>query len=179
MDTWDGSKNLVEMAQVLDLLSEWLTEAEGLTVSGGEPFDQPEQLKYILQEARKHKSIDTLVYTGKSFEEVTGQLQDLDGLIDAIMTDPLNDTLPQTLPLRGSDNQRLFAFTNKGERIKHSIENTPQSDLKVMDLSYSEKTAYLSGIPNRADIVELVERLKAQGTYATAFEDIRVSRSKL
>ncbi len=179
VDTWDKTKNQIELTQVLELLAEWLPQADGLTISGGEPFDQTEQLKCILEAAKKHNSINTFVYTGRPFEDITQQLQDLNGLIDAIMTDPLDNSLPQTLPLRGSDNQRLFALTQTGLGIREYIENLSQDDLKVLDLSYSQNEAYISGVTKRADIVKLVSNLKSQGTQTTTFEDTRVNRSKL
>ncbi len=179
VDTWDKTKNQVELTQVLELLAKWLPQADGLTISGGEPFEQFEPLKYILEAAKKHTSINTFVYTGKAFEEITQPLLDLNGLIDAVMTDPLDDTLPQTLPLRGSDNQRLFALTQTGQSIREYIENLSQNDLKVLDFSYSQQEAHISGVTKRADIVKLVSDLKSHGTQAAAFEDIRVNRSEL
>lgn len=178
MDTWDSSKNHVEIQQVLELLSNWLKEADGLTISGGEPFDQFEQLKLILQEAKKHKNIDTLVFTGNIYEHITNELNQLDGLIDTIITDPLDITVSQTLPLRGSDNQRLIALTSLGKVIKSKIENPPNKISKFLDLSYIQNDAYISGIPKRADIIQVVEDLKSQGTSSTTFEDVRIRRKQ-
>ena len=41
-DTWDSHVNLTSTEQLARALAVWSPEADGLTVSGGEPFDQPE-----------------------------------------------------------------------------------------------------------------------------------------
>lgn len=172
LDTWDSKKNQVDISEVTKLLSQWLRDADGLTVSGGEPFDQFEQLKLILVESKKQQ-INTLVYTGYSYEFLSEQIEQLKGLVDAIMTDPLNDSLPQTLPLRGSDNQRLFALTEAGISIKESIENDVQPDSRMLDFSYHDETAFFAGVTKRNDISKLVDKLKSRKIKATAFEDSR------
>ena len=44
-------------------------QIEGLTVSGGEPFDQSEELKELLTLARQ-RGLNTLVYSGYLYEKL-------------------------------------------------------------------------------------------------------------
>ena len=52
------------------LIYPWLEEADGITISGGEPFDQPEALIHLLAQIRSKTSIDILVYSGHPFEKI-------------------------------------------------------------------------------------------------------------
>lgn len=59
---------------------------EGLTISGGEPFQQPEALASVLRKIRGETSLSILVFTGFTWPEidrmgVVGILNDVDVLI--------------------------------------------------------------------------------------------------
>ena len=54
---------------------------------------------------------DVLVYSGYSLESLVPCLERFEHLIDALITDPFRNDVPQTLALRGSDNQRLVTLT--------------------------------------------------------------------
>jgi anaerobic ribonucleoside-triphosphate reductase activating protein len=41
-DTWAAAQGQTTTEAVVDAIILWLPDAEGITVSGGEPFDQPE-----------------------------------------------------------------------------------------------------------------------------------------
>ncbi|MGG7582215.1 4Fe-4S cluster-binding domain-containing protein [Rhizobium sp. Nf11,1] len=47
-DTWTTGKGTTTLEEVVNTLQPWLPEAEGVTVSGGEPFDQQEALQSLL-----------------------------------------------------------------------------------------------------------------------------------
>lgn len=96
------------------LIEKYLSEGvEGLTVSGGEPFLQPEGLSGLLEAARS-RGLSTLVYTGFTLEEIQ---KDPDksislGSIDVLIDSPFVKTMPEsTLLARGSENQRIHLLT--------------------------------------------------------------------
>lgn len=90
---------------------------DGLTVSGGEPFAQPEGLLALLEEYRKRYSGDILIFTGYCLEELEQSdseviqkiLKQTDVLIDEVYIENLNDGKG----LRGSSNQRIHIFHEK------------------------------------------------------------------
>ncbi len=92
-----------------------LEDTEGITVSGGEPFLQPEGLLSLLREAKKH-GLSTVVYTGYRYEELcqfkeTPQIfEHLDVLVDGEF---IEDRKEKSLLARGSTNQRFFFFTDR------------------------------------------------------------------
>lgn len=96
-DTWGPSKRRVGIAQLLEQLTPWLAEAEGITLSGGEPFDQFPALLVLLQGLRQSAPLDILVYSGYSLEHLQPLLQQAEGLIDALISDPFDERSEQSL----------------------------------------------------------------------------------
>lgn len=88
---------------------------EGMTVSGGEPFMQPEGLSDLLKEARR-RGLSTVVYTGFTIEELRGD-QARKGclpLIDILIDGPYEEESKETTLLaRGSTNQRIHLLTGR------------------------------------------------------------------
>ena len=109
-----GGRGGLELAELFGRIEGWLEQAEGITISGGEPFDQADALGALLHGLRERMAADILVYSGYALERLARPLADLEGLIDALITDPFVLDAPQTLPIRGSDNQRLHRLTALG-----------------------------------------------------------------
>src|SRR5690242_1169542 len=65
VDTWDHGTGLVPIEQLLDRISRLAVRADGFTVSGGEPFDQPSALAAVLRSWRVFSDRSTLVFTGR------------------------------------------------------------------------------------------------------------------
>lgn len=89
-------------------------EADGLTISGGEPFDQPAAVAAIVRWFRQHYGDDVLIYTGCQLEELEKRedphvrwlLENIAALVDGPYVEELNTGRG----LRGSENQRLHVF---------------------------------------------------------------------
>ena len=84
----------------------------GLTISGGEPFEQAEACSYLANVARMY-DINVWVYTGYEFEELMrskdGRVRSLLNVTDVLVDGPF-DISKKSLELkyRGSSNQRLI-----------------------------------------------------------------------
>jgi len=158
---------------VLHTVSPWLNEASGLTVSGGEPFDQPDALRSLLTSMRPRFAGDTLVYTGYAFESL--DLQSFDGLIDALICDPFRLDHPQTLALRGSDNQRLVCLTPRGVSLFGSLNRPLAPGDRTLEVMFEgpNEEVFLAGIPGRGDLQRLTTLLQSQGHYSHTTEDVR------
>ena len=92
---------------------------EGITVSGGEPFLQPEGLFELLKIAREIYRLSTVVYTGFAYNEIKQKpeclacLEFIDALIDGRYVESKKET---TLLARGSTNQRLYLLSSRYKR---------------------------------------------------------------
>lgn len=88
-----------------------------LTLTGGDPLEQSEELLNLLRKVRSQFK-DILVYTGYTIDETTeaiGQsaFEELKGLSDALMDGPYVEALNDgACALRGSINQRLHLFND-------------------------------------------------------------------
>ncbi len=174
LDTWAPRRGTTTVAAVLDAIVPHLLEAEALTVSGGEPFDQPEALRALLEGWRAAHSGDVLVYSGHAFEALRPTLAAIDGLVDAIVSDPYDRSGGDGLALRGSDNQRLVPLTALGRRRFGALVAAAAGE-RTLDVAFDEDcgAAFLAGIPRRGDLERLRALLAAAGHAASTTQDPR------
>ena len=101
----------------LDIVNRVLPSEEGITICGGEPFDQKEELAGLVCIAWE-KGLSTVIYTGYTYESllkmqneyVSTILSHTDILIDGPFVLSLLST---STPLAGSTNQQLRFLTNR------------------------------------------------------------------
>lgn len=179
VDTWATGKGGIEIDDVISTISTWFPEADGITISGGEPFDQKEALKTLLSKIRERTAVDILVFSGHPYEKIQADIIELNGLIDALITDPYEEKTAQTLALRGSDNQRLHHLTELG-KSRFSQYNRPlQPSDKTFDIMFEQEgTVWLAGIPLRNDIKRLSSILAKDGHVAITSQDKRQNISE-
>ncbi|ARH00453.1 4Fe-4S single cluster domain-containing protein [Legionella micdadei] len=174
-DTWVTQKNEIKVESLVESILPWLSNAEGITISGGEPFDQPEALMCLLQSLRAKTTVDILVYSGYSFENISHIISKLHGLIDVLISEPYDVNSPQTLSLRGSDNQRLHYLTSLGKERFQVYEQITLEDSKSFDLMFdTDGTIWFAGIPKRHDMFRLKEILERDGHSIVSTQDKRV-----
>jgi anaerobic ribonucleoside-triphosphate reductase activating protein len=173
-DTWTDRRGKTSLEALLEAIDPWIVEADGFTISGGEPFDQPEALHGLLTGLRLRSSADILVFSGHPFEAIEAQVNRSSGLIDALISDPFELHAPQTLALRGSDNQRLHLLTDLGRRRFSSYDRPAEFSERSFDLMVDEAGAvWLAGIPGRGDFRKLAALLEEQGHRVVTTEDLR------
>ncbi|QYN44345.1 radical SAM protein [Gilliamella sp. ESL0441] len=164
VDTWATAKTLIPIEQLMMKLSSYLPLIDGITISGGEPFDQFEALLAIVVQLRERTKVDILVYTGYAVEDITDQLQQIKPYIDVLISDPFQRQSSQTLRLRGSDNQRLHCFTSQAVEKFAYYQQAVTTEDKVLDVMFdAEGVVWFAGIPRRDDFVKLHNLLKQQG----------------
>jgi len=114
----------------------WVQEAapDGLTFTGGEPFDQPSPLAELGRLAHEH-GLTLVCFTGYTLEEVRGEadparlalLDQTDLLIDG----PYDQDQPCSEPLRSSANQRLHFLT--GAITPEHVAGVPRVEVVIVD----------------------------------------------
>jgi anaerobic ribonucleoside-triphosphate reductase activating protein len=163
-DTWPDAPGATTTEALVEALGPWLPLAEGVTISGGEPFDQREALKVLLRELRRLSPLDTLVYSGYPSGDLSGWFEENPGLIDALISEPYDERAPQTLALRGSDNQRLHLLTELGRARFSAFDRPLSSDDRRFDVMFdADGSVWLAGIPAKDDIRRLRLALEAGG----------------
>lgn len=95
--------------EVMDCLSD--ANISGLSVLGGEPFDNLAGLKEFITKVRANSEKDIWIYSGYTFEELLERdgamdvLKNIDVLVDGRFVEDLKDL---KLKFRGSSNQRII-----------------------------------------------------------------------
>ena len=83
----------------------------GITISGGEPFEQPEELAALLEETGR-RGLNRLVYTGFTYEELkeheNRRVAECLPLVDMLIDGPYEKGTPPDMPWAGSGNQRIL-----------------------------------------------------------------------
>ncbi|MBD2779672.1 4Fe-4S single cluster domain-containing protein [Xenorhabdus szentirmaii] len=162
-DTWRPTQQRMTVSALMAQLMPWLIQADGITISGGEPFDQPDALYALLKTLREHFSGDILVFSGYEYsilKAMSGKAGTgmMDGLIDALVSGPYQQDATQTLRLRGSDNQELHLLTSLGKQRYHAYHQPLNKTDKVLDLALDEQgRVFIAGIPEKGDM----ERFRA------------------
>ena len=149
--------------------------ADGLTVTGGEPFDQEDALLALLRAWRVRSPGDVLVFSGYAYERLVPRLGRFDGLIDCLVADPFVAAAGQTRALRGSDNQRLVCLTDLGHARFSQYERGLRESDRALDILFDDGTGeiFMAGIPRPGDLRRLAELLGEQGHSAAVTEDGR------
>lgn len=89
-------------------------QADGMTISGGEPFDRTEGLEELVCWFAENVSEDILIYTGYTIEELQARGDKMTDCIlknTAVLVDsPYIASLNDGRGIRGSSNQRVFVW---------------------------------------------------------------------
>lgn len=176
-DTWVKTPHNTTVGEVLNLCEEYRDAAEGITISGGEPFEQSDALLELLVGTRKFipDQADVLVYSGKTFREIVPFLDQCSGLIDALISEPYLLSAGQTKPLTGSDNQMLHLLTSLGRERYQSYQRLRVAEDDRIDVQFdSSGVVWMAGIPRRGDLERLRMTLSQQGiTIHTSEQTLR------
>ena len=103
--TIDEILNMIKQNPLLD----------GITISGGEPFDQSKSCAYLAKKV-KEMELSVVVYTGYDYEYLLKKEKYRELLLEAdILVDGKFDIkkMDLTLPFRGSTNQRIIDLNKK------------------------------------------------------------------
>lgn len=136
------------------------SEIEGITISGGEPFLQAEELLDLVCKIKKERqNINVLIYTGYVYEDLYNSsvfhivelLKKTDILIDGEYKDELNDDVAY----RGSSNQRILLLNEKFKDIYELYYSTRSRKSEII---IDKNRISLIGVPSKRT-VELMKNI--------------------
>ncbi|MGD9630580.1 MAG: 4Fe-4S single cluster domain-containing protein [Pyrinomonadaceae bacterium] len=116
-----GNGSRVSIARIVDEILENRARHDGVTILGGEPFDQPGPLAELIYRLKRH-GLHLTVYTGYTMETLIERRQPAidyalthaDLLIDGPFVTRLNRNAGE---YRGSRNQRFVSIGNPGVKL--------------------------------------------------------------
>jgi len=167
LDTWDPALGTdVEPEAITRWLSTLPSPLDGVTISGGEPFQQPDGLAALLAELdrwRGDRVMDLLVFSGYAWPRLSS-LHSLDHC-DAVVAGPYIERRNSGLPLRGSDNQEIVALTPLGRQRYGDPDALPGP---AMQACVDGDVVRMIGIPRRGDLDRVRDGLAARGIAGEA-----------
>ncbi|MDR3321132.1 MAG: radical SAM protein [Synergistaceae bacterium] len=125
---------------------------DGLTISGGEPFDQPEALFELLCEVRTMGMEDVLIYSGYPAADVVRRHHALPGLAAALVDGPFELGRVTDSAWKGSDNQSLTIWR---EKFSARYEEWARGKKGKLQFVKDGDRAFLVGIPRQGDAERL------------------------
>ena len=110
-------KYRTSMAVVMRLIADLQCSGpvDGFTVTGGDPFEQPDALRRLLPELSKI-SEDILVYTGYQFDQIRQRYPDILTSVGVMIDGTYLEERNNGCRLRGSDNQKIYVLR---QSLKH------------------------------------------------------------
>jgi anaerobic ribonucleoside-triphosphate reductase activating protein len=170
-DTWPGDP---AKAIAIPALIAWCKRVtaegfDGVTISGGEPFDQPAGLRALLEALRGWRAgesldFDILCYSGYPLKTLERRHANVLALLDAIVPEPYADSLPLGNVWRGSRNQPLVPLSERGRtRYAQYLDAAPDPAAKRMQVSVEGGRVWMIGIPDRGDLARVESLCASRG----------------
>ena len=109
-ETWDAEGGvLVQPSTIWESIIDHVRTLDGITISGGEPYLQGQELLYLMNWVRSTdltKNLDIWLYTGYEWEDIKDH--PLTKLVDVVVTGRFHMSEKVTGKLYGSSNQRVI-----------------------------------------------------------------------
>ena len=164
-DTWaQVNQSEVALDDVVDwCVSQAATGADGITISGGEPFEQPAALDELivrLDQWRRAagREFDILCYSGLPLARLKREFPHILDRLDALIPEPFQRRRPRGGPWQGSTNQPLILFSDLARRRFSDVPSGRQ-----IQVGLSDGKLFTIGIPDSGDMDRLAESLRAKG----------------
>ncbi|MER5709806.1 4Fe-4S single cluster domain-containing protein [Streptomyces sp. NPDC042898] len=170
--TWDprGGRE-ISVERLADAWRRALADGyDGLTVSGGEPLEQPAALAELLAAADRERraadrtDADLLVYTGRDEDEIAASPEARAALelADAVITGRYRAGEPTRLVWRGSANQRLVPLTPLGQR-RYAAHLRREADRPELQVRVTDTEIQVIGVPQPGELASLERELASRG----------------
>lgn len=157
-----GGKSIA-IVDLFNWVALFQNDFDGITISGGEPFQQYEQLITFLHLIKSKTDLNVVCFSGYYFKELVELFPDkifmkyIDILIDGRYIEEQHDDTN----LKGSINQTIYKFVN-GEPI---IENGNKFSKKWSIKIDCNNQIYMAGIPKKYELERISHELEILGIH--------------
>lgn len=162
LDTWPKDGKLTDIDTLVQEINLWISGADGISVTGGEPLEQAEPLATFLNALRPKLSGDVVLFTGHPIESLPSGSEEVLKYVDTLIAGPFEASLPDTRPLSGSKNQTIRFLTPLG-RDRYEAFSKTAATREGVDLVADGDGFLLAGIPRPGDLERLGDHLAAAG----------------
>ena len=173
-ELWNNeSGKLVDVATFSDGILKLSGFFNGITITGGEPFDQYEALISFCSFLKLKSNTDIFVYTGYEPDKLIQKFPDqlFTQCINRIMAGPYIMAKHENKNARGSSNQNLIKFEPETSNINLGLSNEVKfvnEDIPVTNNTWcinvdDHHQVFMSGIPGKNDLSNLQKKLIESG----------------
>lgn len=170
-DTWEkDDKRSMRIADILAWCRNAATQGlDGITISGGEPFDQPQGLRFLLAGLHAWRlssgnDFDILCYSGYQLRALETRHGAILKMLDAIIPGPYIEDAPPTAIWCGSANQNVVALNERGrQKYAPYLDLDPGECGKRMQMAVEGHLVWMIGIPARGDMERLEAICRSRG----------------
>jgi anaerobic ribonucleoside-triphosphate reductase activating protein len=120
----------------------------GISISGGEPFDQPAPLIRLLRNLDAEKVRDVLIFTGYRMENILASHREIPGLAAAVVDGPFEKGNDTELCWKGSANQTLTLFRADCAERYSQWASEKKGRLQIFS---DERGIFIAGLPRQED----------------------------
>lgn len=140
---------------------------DGVTYSGGEPFEQALPLAELSRQL-KAKDLSVAAYSGYRLEalKTDARFRVLMEQVDVLIDGEYRQELPGPFRWRGSANQRVYDFAGLDQAAAESEEI-----VREIQVSLTDDGLRLTGFPNGDVQRQLAQRLRLRGIVLTEVRD--------
>lgn len=158
---WDANAGEeMSVDEIFELISS-KDSLTGISISGGEPFSQYDELDRLIWRVKKETELDVMVYSGYTLEQLDGlygeRFDQLKACLDIFVDGEYMESMNTGSMYRGSDNQRIFFFTPKYQCLSMDILESKKRDFSFEIKENGE--VYFIGIPPIGLYEKFLEKL--------------------
>jgi anaerobic ribonucleoside-triphosphate reductase activating protein len=175
------SEDRKTVKEIFSVIEQSCSGLDGVTISGGEPFYQVEGLRQLVDLIKDKTSLNIMVYSGYSIEELKETGKDVDhvlSMIDILIDGRFENKTTNTKLWRGSDNQRLLILSKMANKYAHFIDAEYDQNRPIAFEISPNHELRIIGIPDRGFFQELGLKLQGKGLFLPWIEESNFSRMK-
>jgi anaerobic ribonucleoside-triphosphate reductase activating protein len=158
----ENRRSVIELSLVIKEASQGL---DGITISGGEPFEQAESLYELLTLVKCETHLDIMVYSGYTMEKLIGlgpAARRLLSVIDILIDGRFEQGNTNRKLWRGSDNQKLHVLSERAERYAQYAEEEYQRE-RELHVEIGDNFFKIIGIPKREFFKDFYRKCREVG----------------
>lgn len=165
-DTWEATENhQISVDTLVQQCRTWAPRFNGITISGGEPFQQAAALEVMLEKLDRLRTtahdFDILVYSGFRIGFLKRKYLRVISLCDALIPEPYKLNAETKNAWRGSSNQPIIAISERGRQI-YCSDKLDELKSKMQAVTSGGET-FMIGVPPRRALNNLEEKLASSG----------------
>ena len=136
-------------------------ELTGVTLSGGEPFIQVDEVFILIKVIKENTDLDIIIYTGYKLNDLIKKYgNEFCEYIDILIDGEYIEELDHGEELRGSSNQKIHFLSNKYKKAVLKLEESQKREIQFDILGNNE--LFMIGIPPKGFYEKLLKELNKE-----------------